>query len=118
MDFYPGQEIPVEKKPHWALYIIAVAIIVVLAGVLVIGLSKKAPVPSAPVTEVEQVNFEPTMTLTEKRERLFELVAEAETRELSSEERIEILTEFGGERTGSYNFTPEEEDKIIEALNK
>ena len=70
--------------------------------------AEKVPVPPAFIGDT---------TNTERRTTLLALAKKSTTR-FTSEEKVYILQEFGGERTAVYGFTYEEARLVVNALNR
>jgi len=102
---------------------IIIAILVVAVVLLLVGFSfffsGKGRMPLLPWSSSERVVplFKPGMTLEEKRKVLFERVKTADMKPMTDTEVLEVIAEIGDKRTAQFNFSDEEIEQIINALN-
>lgn len=86
--------------------------LIVIGGVVVIILAVLAW-----VYFFTDIGKSPQVVREEKKADLLERVNETDNLPLSEKEKLDILEKFGGGNTAQYNFTAEEKDKVLRALN-
>ena len=100
----PPIQTPTEQK--------AVQPIPLIAGIVVLIL-----LIAAGIYFFTNIGKNPQVLLENKKVDLLERVSEADKTPLTNEEKMSILEKYGGAQTSKYNFTDEEKEKILKALN-
>lgn len=90
-----------QKVNKFKIILGLVAILIILTGLcFFIGIGKS-----------------PEVLRAEKKTELLKMVNNANVATLTEKQKIEILNAFGGSNTEKYNFTAEEREQILRALN-
>lgn len=103
-----------EKFSRFAIITVVVIVVIALISYIIafvfpeFSLNKKT----------NQFIIDENMSRNQIKETIIESIKNSKERKLSSEEKLLILKELGGEKTSQYQLTAEEKNLILNAINK